>query len=139
MYSVYLYLLLGSLVEVFSQTDYPYISFMGDPLPNNAYVNISQLGTTESYSLYCETHELVCCSGITEPWYPPNSDNIENVDSISIYRTSGRVELRCTNSGECPSGIYRCRIPVLIGHGTKISTVYVGIYNNGGGGILKDY
>ena len=138
MYSVYLYLLLGSLVEVFSQTDYPYISFMGDPLPNNTYVNIGQLGTTEGYSLYCETDPVVCCSGIGS-WYPPNSDNIENVDSISMHRTSGKVELRCRNSGECPSGIYDCDIPVLIGHDSKFSNVYVGIYNNGGGGILKDY
>ena len=105
---------------------------MGDPLPNNT---ISQLGTTEGYSLYCETDPVVCCSGIGS-WYPPNSDNIENVDSISMHRTSGKVELRCRNSGECPSGIYDCDIPVLIGHGSKFSMVYVRIYDNGGGGIF---
>ena len=39
--------LLWSLVEVQSQAEYPYISFMGITLPNHSYVDLSQVGRDE--------------------------------------------------------------------------------------------
>ena len=41
-------LLLWSLVEVHSQTAAPYVSFMGENLPNHAYVDLTLVGTDNS-------------------------------------------------------------------------------------------
>ena len=41
---VLLCLLLWSLVEVHSQTEFPYVSFMGETLPNHSYVDLNEMG-----------------------------------------------------------------------------------------------
>ena len=42
--SVLLCLQLWSLVEVHSQTEFPYVSFMGETLPNHSYVDLTLVG-----------------------------------------------------------------------------------------------
>ena len=37
-------------MEVHSQTEYPYVSFMGETLPNHAYVDLSLVGNDDSGS-----------------------------------------------------------------------------------------
>lgn len=131
MHSVFLCLLLGSLAEVYSQSDYPYIN-VGGILSNNTYVNISQVVTTSYYTLECLTNTTWSSSN-SWIWYPPNSDHIGG--RLSLTRTFGKVTLTCWNHTQCPSGIYRCDISVIYGHSERFSTVYVGVYSNGGGGI----
>ena len=46
--SVLLVVLLWSLVEVHSQIEYPYVSFMGENLPNHAYVDLTLVGNNKS-------------------------------------------------------------------------------------------
>ena len=56
---------LWSLVEVHSQTEYPYVSFMGETLPNHAYVDLSLVGSdgSGSDSVQCHTDLTTCCTG----------------------------------------------------------------------------
>ena len=67
--SVLLFVLLWSLVEVHSQTEYPYVSFMGENLPNNSYVDLTLVGNDNSDPgvniMRCLTNLSICCGGYT--------------------------------------------------------------------------
>ena len=58
--------LLWSLVEeVHSQTEYPYVSFMGVNLPNHAYVDLTTVGDDNSDPgniMRCHTNLGTCCT-----------------------------------------------------------------------------
>ena len=61
--------LLLSLVEVQSQTEYPYISFEGNNLSNHSYVDLSQVGNdfmgSDSDTVQCHTDLSTCCRNST--------------------------------------------------------------------------
>ena len=141
--------LLWSLVEVHSQTA-PYVSFMGETLPNHAYVNLSLVGNDGSGSdnVQCHTDLDMCCTGAQGihrgDWYPPDSE-MRLPFSNDIYEVRGdqRVDLRRRNNADMPSGIYRCFIATNAVHDDNeiISvrdTVYVGLYTSGGNIILSN-
>ena len=138
--------LLWSLVEVHSQTEYPYVSFMGDTLPNHAYVNLSLVGNdgSGSDSVQCHTDLESCCTGFQGihrgDWNAPGSEMrlpfFNQQDDIYQARGHQRVDLRRRNSADQPSGIYRCHIANIAVHDDNdISvrkSVYVGLYATGG-------
>ena len=142
--------LLWSLVEVHSQTEYPYVSFIGGDsvaLPNHAFANLSLVGEVGSHSVRCHTDLSTCCRGSDGDhrgdWIPPGSDMrlpFSNDTSAGIYQVQGplpqRVILRRRNNADMPSGIYRCDIPTNAVHDNDdISvreSVYVGLYASGG-------
>ena len=143
--SLLLLCLLWSLVEVHSQTEYPYVSFMGETLPNHAYVDLSLVGNdgSGSDSVQCHTDLDSCCSSAQGPhrgdWNAPDSEQrLPFFTSADIYEVRGaqRVDLRRRNNADMPSGIYRCRIPTAAVHDdNNISvreSVYVGLYASGG-------
>ena len=145
--------LLLSLVEVHSQIDheYPYVSFMGETLPNHAYVDISLVeiyswNSNTSWinrSLHCVTDVVVCCSSdnvsyYRGDWYLPNEDQVELLsindvhssgeDNIVAIHQNGTVSLTFLNDTSS-SGIYHCEIPVYDEYDEVIiKTVYVGLY-----------
>ena len=138
--------LLWSLVEVYSQTEYPYVSFMGETLPNHAYVDLSLVGSDDSGSdsVQCHTDLSTCCTGTQGEhrgnWFAPDSDfrvplMIEDGD---IYERRGaqRVDLRRRNNADMPSGIYRCDTATNAVHDdvdlSVGESVYVGLYASGG-------
>ena len=147
-YPLLLLCLLWSLVEVHSQTVYPYVSFIGGSyvaLPNHAYANLSLVGEAPSHSVRCHSDLGTCCSaaqGIHRgDWIPPGSEeNLPFSDDTSagIYQVQGeqRVILRRRNNTNMPSGIYRCDIATNATHDDNdISvreSVYVGLYATGG-------
>ena len=140
--------LLWSLVEVHSQTKYPYVSFMGKTLPNHAYVDLSLVGNNNSGSdsVQCHTDLSTCCTDEQGKhrgdWIPPGSEErlLFSLESGGTRenRDTQRVDLRHQNNPDTPvpSGIYRCDIPTNAVHDVNnISvreSVYVGIYANGG-------
>ena len=144
-----LVILLWSLVEVHSQTA-PYVSFMGENLPNHAYVNLTLVGNDKSDPgniVRCHTDLDSCCGsnqGVHRgDWCFPNGSILGNSShGGDIYRTRGamRVNLRRINNAMGPSGIYRCDIPTDAVHdGNDISvreTVYVGLYPPSDGNTL---
>ena len=85
---------LWSLVEVHSQT-VPYVSFMGESLPNHSYVDLTLVGNVNSdpgNTVRCITDLSTCCSynqGIHRgDWYFPNGSALQPPSSgDSIFRT----------------------------------------------------
>ena len=139
-----LLVLLWSLVEVHSQTA-PYVSFMGETLPNHGYVDLTLVGDDDSDPgnvVRCHTDLETCCrpseGSHRGNWYFPNGDTVET--SGDIYRTRGDqlVILRRRNNANSPSGIYHCEVPTLAVHSLSSAsegeTVYVGVYASGGEG-----
>ena len=131
-----LLILLWSLVEVHSQTA-PYVSFMGETLPNHAFVDLSLVGNAigGSDSVQCHTDLGTCCSSPQGPdrgdWYFPSGDRVsfaDDPDDIYEVRGAQRVDLRRRNNADMPSGIYRCAIQTI-----QRETVYhAGLYATGG-------
>ena len=81
--SLLLLCLLWSLVEVQSQTEYPYISFRGTTLSNHSYVDFNEVGDrigSDNDSVQCHTDLSTCCrkqpNGIPGrgDWFAPGSD-----------------------------------------------------------------
>ena len=141
--SLLLLCLFWSLVEVHSQTEYPYVSFMGETLPNHAYVNLSLVGSSSSDSVQCHTDLGTCCRGSYGPhrgdWNPPDSEmRLPFPGSGIIYEVRGaqRVDIRRRNNADMPSGIYCCDISTDVVHDdddiTVRESVYVGLYASGG-------
>ena len=144
--------LLWSLVEVHSQTA-PNLTFMGETLPNNSYVNLSLVGGSgSSNEVVCNTDLDTCCNGgiglDRGDWYFPDGDRVPFPGNHPLVekRLFQRVELdRGLRSGSIPSGIYRCSIETRAVHSddktdtTTREIVYVGLYDSGGDQILLSY
>ena len=138
--------LLWSLVEVHSQTEYPYVDFLTlIPLLNHAYVNLSLVGETGIASVRCRTDLDTCCGGgqgvHRGDRIPPGSEESlpSSADaSADIYQVQGaqRVILRRRNNAAMSSGIYRCDIATNAVHDdddiSVRDSVYVGLYATGG-------
>ena len=147
-YPLLLLCLLWSLVEVHSQTEYPYVSFIGGSqiaLPNHTYVNLSLVAGNGSHSVRCHTDLSTCCRGSEGihrgDWIPPGSEEslpLPSDTSADIYQVQGdrRVTLRRRNNADMPSGIYHCDIATIAVHDDNDTSVresvYVGLYATGG-------
>ena len=144
--------LIRSLVEVQSQTEYPYISFRGTTLPNHSYVDLSLVGDDRSSSdnntVQCHTDLQTCCrsaQGIHRgDWFAPGSDTRlpfsgEASGCTCLYedRQSEVVHIHRRGSPTGPSGIHRCVVATIPVHNDSDpyagETIYVGIYGSGGG------
>ena len=138
-------LILWSLVEVHSQTA-PYVRFMGDILPNHAYVDLTTVGDNITASsgdtVRCQTDLDSCCSspqGIHRgDWYFPDGSVLpfpitNNINDIVEDREPQVVHIRRRNNAMSPSGIYRCDIETIAVNDNDVDTitgetVYVGLY-----------
>ena len=152
MYALRLVLfLLWSLVELHSQTEYPYVSFMGQNLPNHSYVDLTLVGTDTNdpgNTVRCITDLSTCCrlgQGIHRgDWYFPNGDSLPPISpGINIFEACGaqQVALRRRNDAMGPSGIYRCDNPTDAVHDDNDlsvrETVYVGLHVSGGNELIN--
>ena len=148
-----LLILLWSLVEVHSQT-VPYVSFMGENLPNHAgvylslngvsipnhgYVVISDIGSTDGTALLCNTNHLLVAGSANSRgnWFGPDGStvgSISTVGSADFGRTRGpglvRLIRNSDATGTPTEGIYSC---IIQDDTLTLQTVYVGLYNSGGG------
>ena len=134
-----------SLVEVHCQPA-PYVSFMGQNLANNSYVDLGQVGNdaSGSDSVQCHTDLSTCCTNVDGPhhgdWYFPDGTRLGFAGGGDIFedRGSQRVDLHRRNNAISPVGIYRCDIPTVAVHdetdiSVRDSPVYVGLYTASGG------
>ena len=135
-------------MEVQSQTEYPYISFLGKALRNHSYVNLSQVGedqTGDSNTVQCHTDLDTCCrvyqGNHRGDWFAPGSDR-----RLPVTRQGGEiyenrrpqvVHLQRRNNAAGPLGIYHCVIATTNVHDDNDKffgeAVYVGLYTSGGG------
>ena len=122
----------------------PYVSFMGTNLPNNSYVDLTQVGTGENDSVHCHTDLQTCCNGTQGAhrgdWYFPDGMRLQfNGDGGDIYefRYDQQVDLRRRNNSDT-SGIYCCAVDTNAVHSdvkadtTTRETVCAGLYASGG-------
>ena len=151
MISVLVFHLLWCVVEVHSQTA-PYLTFMGEILPNNSYVDLSLVGqggnaTHDSgREIVCHTDLETCCNGSDGhgDWtFSPSgfkhreTTSDKNRRPFAIRRLHKRVRLEHVPSisGTIPSGLYHCDIETVAVSGeggTGRERVYVGVYETGG-------
>ena len=131
--------LLSALVEVHSQTA-PYLTFMGNNIPNNSYVDFNTVGDTiDTNTVQCHTDLSTCCSmpqgSDRGDWYFPNGNRLPfsyGGDIVYERRVAQRVGVFYTSSGGT-SGIYRCDIETnAVNNNNVRETVYVGLYIGGG-------
>ena len=150
-YPVFLLSLLWSLVEVHSQTEYPYVSFMGKNLLNHSYVDLTLLGEDDTdvtgNVVRCITDLTTCCHTAQGDrrgdWYFPDGGVLSWNGAIYRNRDNRRVNLRRTNNAMGPSGIYRCEVPTVAVHNDNDlsvrETVYVGLYPPSGGMFITTH
>ena len=117
----------------------PYLTFMGNNIPNHGYVDLNTVGIVNTTDVQCHTDLVTCCSGAQGPdrgdWYFPNRNRLPFPGSgnVSEGRGAQLVVLQYTGSGGT-SGIYRCDIEtVAVNNNDGRETVYVGLYTSGGG------
>ena len=128
--------LLFAPVEVHSQI-VPYLTVMGNNIPNHSYVDLNTVGTYfNSKNVQCHSDLNTCCSGVQGPdrgdWFFPNGNRLPFSGNVSEGRGPQRVSLQYTGSGGT-SGIYRCDIEtVAVNDNDGNETVYVGLYTSGG-------
>ena len=111
-----------------------FLTFNGKNIPNNLYVDISNL-TINQTALTCRTQSVNCCSdGVLEGgWLDPSGAQISsNLNSPHGFYISGSYqELRLIRGVGTPSdGIYTCTLP---DSSTQTHMVYVGLYSEDGG------
>ena len=128
-----------------SQTDYPFVTFMGENLPDHSYIDLTLVGEVKAAGIMdivrCKTDLVRCCGGEQGDhlgdWYFPNGTSVEGPENgTDIYRRRGkqRVNLLRRNYAMSPSGIYRCDIPTnaLRTETTARDSIYVGLFASGG-------
>ena len=139
--------LLWSLVEVHCQTA-PYVSFMGNTVPNHGYVDLGQVGDdyrNGSDGVQCITDLSTCYSNTQGQhrgdWYFPDGTRLPFPINGLIFESRGdqRVNLFRRSGGNSPVGIYRCFIATKVVHSdddiSVRDTVYVGLYTASGGNL----
>ena len=140
--------LLWSLVEVQSQSEYPYVSFKGNRLLDHSYVNFDEVGRTgtgpDNNTVQCRTDLITCCA--TEQASPRGDWFFPDGTRLPIFSQPGNIKeslqlqvvhIRRLNNAIGPSGIYRCLVGTNATHDDNDPSVgeavYVGLYHNGGG------
>ena len=124
---------------------FPYVSFMGQPLANLSYVDLSTVENNQSNSdsIVCHTDLSTCCSGgqgsHRGDWYFPGGTQLPFAGSSVPIGEARGAQVVVIRRATATTGIYRCGIPTRAVHddfdNSVRDTVYVGLYT-GSGGIL---
>ena len=136
--------LLSSLMDVHSGENFPHVTFMGNTLSNNSYLDLSLVGENRSSdTVQCHTDLATCCRsshGIHRgDWFASDNDKrlpFRGENPVNFYedRQEKIVHLRSKNNASEPSGIYRCVIATEAVHDDSDQsvgeTVYVGLYTS---------
>ena len=132
--------LLSALIVVHTKT-FPYVTFLGQSIPNHGYVNLGNVGSDRNDSVQCNTDLSTCCSGAEGSergdWYFPDETRVPFGESgNTVYEGRGAQQVLLHYLGNAGrSGIYRCDIETNKSNVTNEvgqETVYVGLYINGG-------
>ena len=123
-----------------------YLSLNGVVIPNHGYVIISDIGTAgDDTALLCHTNhpaDILVGGGNMHSggaWYRPDGSEVTpSASSVGFRRNRDSMVVRLYRNTYTPvEGIYRCEIQ---DDTATLQTVYVGLYNNdGGGNVLYVY
>ena len=114
-----------------------YLSLNGDNIPNHGYVVISCIGTTSDTALLCNTNYPPVSGNNGGSWYVPGGSTVSSLSAVGTAdfgrtRAPGLVRLirNSAATGTPTEGIYSCTVQ---DDTLTEQTVYVGLYNSGGG------
>ena len=112
-----------------------YLSLNDVIIPNHGYVMISDIGSTNDNALLCITNRPATFgSNSGGDWFAPDGDEVGSFSDPNVQgfgRNRAPMLVRLLNKGGTPEqGIYYC---VVDDTGGVTQTVYVGLYNSGGG------
>ena len=123
-----------------------FLSLKGTVIPNDGYVVISDIGTTDGTALLCNTNHIPTGSSANSGgnWYVPGGSPVSGISSVGTAdfgrnRDPGLVRLIRNSeaaTGTPTEGIYSC---IVQDDTTQLQTVFVGLYNSGGGGWFSHY
>ena len=120
----------------------PYITFMGEQLPNHSYVHIHNI-LNGSNKLQCRTDLATCCNPSadrpvthTGQWVLPNGVVVDQSVSDYIFREGDQqIDLDFEGTRESAiTGMYRCDMPTNSVNDTANvarESVYVGLFEDG--------
>ena len=132
--------LIFALVEVHTQT-VPYISSVGNYLPNHTYIDFNPVSEIANNSIQCHTDLTTCCSSSEGPdrgdWYFPNGTRLplpptDGRGIIYLFRSNMVVQVRRLIYSAKVSGIYRCDIETNTTRNDHRESVYAGLFFSGG-------
>ena len=112
-----------------------FLSLSGAVIPNNAYVAISDIGSSDNTALLCNTNRRPLFGTYSGgDWYEPDGTIVDGSDVPGVTRNRGAfvVRLKRTTTGTAHEGIYWCSV---LDAASTPQTVYVGLYNPGGGNV----
>ena len=117
---------------VVSSTDV-FLSLHGEVIPNHGYLEISDIGFSDSTALLCHTSRPVPPGRANSggDWFAPDGIKVHRFDTLGFGRNRGPMLVRLRRTSGTPDeGIYWCDV----NDATETpQTVYVGLYNTGGG------
>ena len=101
-----------------SQSLYPFISYQGDILPNNSYLNLSNIQT---HAIGCHTDLRTCCNGnfgsARGDWYFPNQTQVQfKARNSQTYEMRKFQHVDLYHSGN-EIGVFCCGIETNAVHG----------------------
>ena len=132
MFPVSVSLLFLSLVEVYSLTVTPHLSFLEINLTNHSYVKF--LDVDWFSRVLCHSNLPNCCSrGLRGDWIFPNGTTLKQSYLYGVFqkRTTRKVELsRSSWITTPPNGLYQCKIAVDSNKPSLKQSIYVGLYTN---------
>ena len=114
-----------------------YLSLNGVVIPNHGYVIINDIGTAgDDTALFCHTNRPAPSGSFHSggTWFRPDqSEVLSGGSSVGFRRNRGSMVVRLyRNIGTTAvEGIYYCQIEDAT---DTLQTVYVGLYNDDGGG-----
>ena len=113
-----------------------YLRLNDDIIPNHGYVMISDIGSTDDTALICHTNRPATLANNADSggdWFAPDETRVTGIAVPGFRRNRGPMMvrlLRSTATDPPSEGIYHC----LVEDDTLTEqTVYVGLYNSGGG------
>ena len=116
-----------------------YLSLNGEVIPNHGYVVISDIGSSDDTALLCHTNRPPPPDGPNTSggeWYGPDGTRVTDTAVPGFQRDRGPMVVRLkksTSTGAPSEGMYKCEIKDTE---SIHKTVYVGLYNIGGGNII---
>ena len=113
-----------------------YLSLNGVVIPNHGYVIISDIGTAgDDTALLCHTNRPPPSGSSNSGgrWFSPDENEVPSgSSSVGFRRNRDSMVVRLyRNTNPTVEGIYRCEIE---DDTETLQTVYVGLYNDDGGG-----
>ena len=103
-----------------------YVSLEDVPVPNNGYVEMSDIGSTDITALHCHTNHPDPNS--RGDWISPDVTRVSGGTVPGFRITQSPTLVRLLRTSDTPQeGIYQC---VVENNTALLQRVYVGLYNN---------